>query len=94
MKRPSTSTVERQILDALSRHSLSARELQRLVGVSQPTVSRAIGRLGASVRRFGAARATLTNERWWKAGLETLSLGALVAAAAYGASALIVRLIS
>ncbi len=42
----------------------------------------------------GAARATLTNERWWKAGLETLSLGALVAAAAYGASALIVRLIS
>ena len=37
----------------------------------------------------GAARATLTRERWWRAGLETLSLGALVAAAAYGASALV-----
>lgn len=42
----------------------------------------------------GAARATLTSERWWKAGLETLSLGALVAAAAYGAGALIASLIS
>lgn len=37
----------------------------------------------------GAARATLTAERWWKAGLETLALGALVAAAAYGASAVV-----
>ena len=37
----------------------------------------------------GAARATLTEERWWRAGLETLSLGAVVAAAAYGASALV-----
>lgn len=37
----------------------------------------------------GAARATLTAERWWRAGLETLSLGAVVAAAAYGASALV-----
>jgi DNA-binding transcriptional ArsR family regulator len=59
MRRPSTSPVDRQILDALSRHSLSARELQRLVGgVSQPTVSRAISRLGGRVRKFGAARAT------------------------------------
>jgi vacuolar iron transporter family protein len=41
----------------------------------------------------GAARATLTHERWWRAGLETLSLGALVAAAAYGASALVASLI-
>jgi VIT1/CCC1 family predicted Fe2+/Mn2+ transporter len=40
---------------------------------------------------IGAARATLTLERWWQAGLETLSLGALVAAAAYGASALVAR---
>jgi VIT1/CCC1 family predicted Fe2+/Mn2+ transporter len=38
---------------------------------------------------IGAARATLTNERWWRAGLETLSLGAVVAAAAYAASALV-----
>jgi VIT1/CCC1 family predicted Fe2+/Mn2+ transporter len=37
----------------------------------------------------GAARATLTQERWWRAGLETLTLGAAVAAAAYGASALV-----
>jgi VIT1/CCC1 family predicted Fe2+/Mn2+ transporter len=41
----------------------------------------------------GAARATLTGERWWRAGAETLSLGALVAMAAYGASALIADLI-
>ena len=37
----------------------------------------------------GAARTTLTNERWWRAGLETLTLGAAVAAAAYGASTLV-----
>jgi VIT1/CCC1 family predicted Fe2+/Mn2+ transporter len=37
----------------------------------------------------GAARAILTEERWWRAGLETLTLGAAVAAAAYGASALV-----
>jgi VIT1/CCC1 family predicted Fe2+/Mn2+ transporter len=42
---------------------------------------------------IGAARATLTRERWWVAGAETLSLGALVAAAAYGASALVAQLI-
>jgi VIT1/CCC1 family predicted Fe2+/Mn2+ transporter len=41
----------------------------------------------------GVARATLTKERWWAAGLETLSLGALVAAAAYGASALVAHAI-
>jgi VIT1/CCC1 family predicted Fe2+/Mn2+ transporter len=37
----------------------------------------------------GAARATLTNERWWRAGFETLALGAVVAAAAWGASVLV-----
>ena len=42
----------------------------------------------------GAARATLTRERWWAAGLETLSLGAVVAGAAYGASALVASLIT
>jgi VIT1/CCC1 family predicted Fe2+/Mn2+ transporter len=41
----------------------------------------------------GAARATLTQERWWFAGFETLSLGALVAAAAYAASALVASLL-
>jgi VIT1/CCC1 family predicted Fe2+/Mn2+ transporter len=43
----------------------------------------------ATLFMVGAARATLTAERWWRAGLETLSLGALVAGAAYGASALV-----
>ena len=42
---------------------------------------------------IGAARATLTRERWWAAGAETLGLGALVAAAAYGASAFVASLI-
>src|SRR5687767_10815485 len=43
----------------------------------------------AALFTVGATRATLTLERWWRAGLETLSLGALVAIAAYGASALV-----
>jgi VIT1/CCC1 family predicted Fe2+/Mn2+ transporter len=34
---------------------------------------------------IGAARALVTADRWWKAGLEALSLGALVALAAYAA---------
>jgi VIT1/CCC1 family predicted Fe2+/Mn2+ transporter len=38
---------------------------------------------------LGAARAAVTLERWWKSGLETLALGVLVAAAAYGAGALV-----
>ena len=42
---------------------------------------------------IGAARATLTKEQWWRAGAETLGLGALVAAAAYCASALVASLI-
>jgi VIT1/CCC1 family predicted Fe2+/Mn2+ transporter len=38
---------------------------------------------------IGAARASITTERWWKSGAETLGLGVLVAAAAYGAGALV-----
>lgn len=38
---------------------------------------------------LGAARAAVTGERWWKSGIETLALGALVAVAAYGAGALV-----
>lgn len=34
---------------------------------------------------LGAARALVTVDRWWRAGLETLGLGAVVALAAYGA---------
>jgi VIT1/CCC1 family predicted Fe2+/Mn2+ transporter len=56
------------------------------------TAARAIWSTGMTFLALflvGAARATLTRERWWWAGLETLSLGAIVAAAAYGASALV-----
>jgi VIT1/CCC1 family predicted Fe2+/Mn2+ transporter len=38
---------------------------------------------------LGVVRAAITGERWWKSGLETLALGAVVAAAAYGAGALV-----
>jgi vacuolar iron transporter family protein len=37
----------------------------------------------------GASRAAITIDRWWVAGLEMLGLGALVAAAAYGAGFLV-----
>jgi vacuolar iron transporter family protein len=37
---------------------------------------------------LGAARAVVTVDRWWRSGLETLLLGALVAGAAYGAGLL------
>jgi VIT1/CCC1 family predicted Fe2+/Mn2+ transporter len=47
----------------------------------------------AALFGIGAARALLTTERWWVAGAETLGLGALVAAAAYGASAVVASLI-
>jgi VIT1/CCC1 family predicted Fe2+/Mn2+ transporter len=34
---------------------------------------------------LGASRALVTIDRWWRSGLETLALGAVVALAAYGA---------
>lgn len=37
---------------------------------------------------LGALRALVTRERWWKTGLETLALGAVVAIAAFAAGAL------
>ena len=42
----------------------------------------------------GALRSVVTVDRWWRAGLEMLVLGALVAAAAYGAGALIASMIA
>jgi len=42
----------------------------------------------------GAARTALTDERWWRAGLETLGLGAAVAAAAYCASAIVASVLT
>lgn len=41
----------------------------------------------------GALRALVTKDRWWRAGLEMLVLGALVAAAAYGAGAFIASVV-
>ena len=38
---------------------------------------------------LGAARAVITRDRWWRTGLETLSLGVVVAIAAYGAGLLV-----
>lgn len=42
----------------------------------------------------GALRSLVTVDRWWRAGLEMLVLGAIVAAAAYGAGALIAAAIA
>ena len=39
----------------------------------------------AALFGVGVARAAVTTERWWRSGLETLALGAVVAVAAYGA---------
>lgn len=41
----------------------------------------------------GASRAAVTLDRWWSAGLEMLSLGIVVAAAAYGSGALVAKLV-
>jgi VIT1/CCC1 family predicted Fe2+/Mn2+ transporter len=43
----------------------------------------------ASLFAVGAARTLVTVTRWWTAGLEMLALGAIVAAAAYAAGALV-----
>ena len=42
-----------------------------------------------SLFAVGAARSTVTEDRWWATGLEMLILGMAVAAAAYGAGALV-----
>ena len=42
---------------------------------------------------IGALRSLVTIDRWWIAGLEMLGLGALVAAAAYGAGAVAARVV-
>jgi VIT1/CCC1 family predicted Fe2+/Mn2+ transporter len=42
----------------------------------------------------GAARSLVTLDRWWRAGLEMLGLGAAVAAAAYGSGAVVARWIA
>jgi VIT1/CCC1 family predicted Fe2+/Mn2+ transporter len=42
----------------------------------------------------GAARGSVTVDRWWRAALEMLALGALVAAVAYGAGAVVSSMVS
>jgi VIT1/CCC1 family predicted Fe2+/Mn2+ transporter len=53
-----------------------------------------VGLTLASLFAVGALRTTVTLDRWWVAGLEMLSLGAVVALAAYGAGAIIAAVIS
>jgi vacuolar iron transporter family protein len=48
----------------------------------------------ASLFAVGAARTTVTAGRWWRAGLEMLLLGMMVAVAAYAAGALIARVVA
>ena len=43
---------------------------------------------------LGAARGLVTSETWWKVGLESLIVGSVVAAAAYGAGAVVASLVA
>lgn len=47
----------------------------------------------AALFGIGASRALVARVRWWRAGLEMLGLGGLVAAVAYGSGALVARLV-
>ena len=48
----------------------------------------------AALFTVGASRTAITIDRWWTAGLEMMGLGALVAAAAYGAGFFVSAVIS
>ena len=47
----------------------------------------------AALFAVGAGRSLVTASRWWVSGLEMLTLGAAVAAVAYGTGAAIARLV-
>jgi VIT1/CCC1 family predicted Fe2+/Mn2+ transporter len=47
----------------------------------------------AALFGVGVARAAVTQDRWWRTGLEMLMLGGVVAAAAYGAGAVVAALV-
>ncbi len=47
----------------------------------------------AALFGIGAARALVTADRWWVSGIEMLSLGAVIAAVAYGSGALVAMVI-
>ena len=57
------------------------------------TAAWSVGLTLSTMFGLGAARGLATEETWWKAGLESLMLGSLVAAAAYGAGALVAGLV-
>jgi VIT1/CCC1 family predicted Fe2+/Mn2+ transporter len=59
-----------------------------------------IDRFGASIAltmvtmfAVGASRALISNVRWWKAGIEMLGLGVVVAALAYGCGAVVAAIV-
>jgi vacuolar iron transporter family protein len=52
-----------------------------------------VGLTLATMFGLGAARGFATEETWWKAGLESLIMGSVVAAAAYAAGALVAALV-
>jgi VIT1/CCC1 family predicted Fe2+/Mn2+ transporter len=57
-----------------------------------PLVSSA-GLTALALFAVGAARGAVTATRWWRAGLEMLALGIVVAAAAFGAGALVASVV-
>jgi VIT1/CCC1 family predicted Fe2+/Mn2+ transporter len=57
-------------------------------GAGQTRLAWSTGLTMAAMFVLGALRASVTLERWWKTALETLGLGAVVAATAYAAGAL------
>jgi len=56
---------------------------------SQGRLALSTGMTFGSLFLMGALRALITRDRWWRTGLETLLLGAVVALAAYGAGLLV-----
>jgi VIT1/CCC1 family predicted Fe2+/Mn2+ transporter len=59
-----------------------------------------VNRFGSSIAltllamfAVGASRALIANVRWWKAGLEMLALGAIVAGLAYGSCAVVAEMV-
>lgn len=64
---------------------LPVADAQRLIWSAALTMGSLFG--------VGVARAAVTRDRWWRTGLEMLMLGGVVAAAAYGAGAIIAALL-
>lgn len=62
------------------------------IGQQRRLVTATVLTLG-SLFLLGAARAVVTRDSWWKAGLETLALGAAVALAAYAAGAVVAAVV-